>query len=128
MYPHGLGTFTLLESDTITPAFGSYVNDEGSLNVPSLSRALYGLSLDEMRESSTFPRMKTQSPHVPPTAVVTRVEDGIAYEASTATSSSGNDISVAVSLPLSFPAETAWLRFTDLPSMSRWSPWITSVR
>ena len=127
-YPHGLGTFTLLESDTITPAFESYVNNEGILNVPLLSRALFGLSLDEISDSSTFPRQNSP-PSIQQMATSNpRVDDEISYEASTATSSSGKEISVAVSLPLSFSAETAWLRFTDLPSMSRWSPWITSVR
>ena len=128
IYPHGIGTFTFLESDTITPAFGSYVDDEGMLNVPSLSRAIFGLSLDEMRDTTTFPRLDSSSSSYEPKISDLKTDDDITYEASAATSSSGNEISVAVSLPLSFSAETAWLRFTDLPSMSRWSPWITSVR
>jgi O-succinylbenzoate synthase len=124
IYPHGLGTFTILESDTITPSFESYVNNEGILNVPSLSRALFGLSLEEMRDSAAFPRDDSQQQALP----TLLIEDEYRYEASTATSVSGKEISVAVSLPLPFSADTAWVRFTDLPSMSRWSPWITSVR
>jgi o-succinylbenzoate synthase len=114
-YPHGLGTFSMLGSDTLIPAFGSYVNSEGSLNVPSMSRALYGLSIDEIQDCTIG--------IMPDSATETS-----AYEASTAQSSNGNEISVAVSFPLPFSAETACSRFTDLPSMSRWSPWISSVR
>jgi o-succinylbenzoate synthase len=118
-YPHGLGTFSMLGSDTLIPAFGSYVNSEGSLNVPSMSRALYGLSIDEIQDSTS----DTMSSQIRDSATETS-----AYEASTAQSSNGNEISVAVSFPLPFSAEIACSRFTDLPSMSRWSPWISSVR
>ena len=121
-FPHGIGTFSLLDGDTLTPPFASYVNEVGLLNVPSLSRAFYGLSLDEMRDSwVTVP--------IPPPALTDtsgdRKEDE--YEATTATSSSGEEISVVVSLPLPFSAEIANSRFTDLPQHSRWSPWISSV-
>jgi o-succinylbenzoate synthase len=120
--PHGIGTFSLLEGDTLTPPFGSYVNEHGLLNVQSLSRAFYGLSLDEMRDSlalATVPIPKTSR------AGADNKEDE--YEATTAASSSGKEISVNVLLPLPFSAAIANSRFTDLPQQSRWSPWISSV-
>jgi o-succinylbenzoate synthase len=123
-YPHGVGTFTMLGADTLVPPFESYVNENGLLNIPSLSRALYGLSLDELRESLTV----VTPPLVPETALVDSRSKIDEYEASTATSDSGREISVVVTLPLPFSAETASSRFTDLPSMSRWSPWISSVQ
>jgi 2-succinyl-5-enolpyruvyl-6-hydroxy-3-cyclohexene-1-carboxylate synthase len=141
IYPHGLGTFTLLKNDTITPPFSSYVNEDGILNIPSLSRALFGLSLEDIRDSkpiskASYPALKKDAFGVDRNIKLVstdadweqRSKEEKMYEASTATSSSGTEISVVVSLPLPFSADTAWSRFTDLPSMSRWSPWITSVR
>lgn len=119
MYAHGIGTFTMMDSDTLSPPFESFVNEYGVLNVPSLSRAMYGLSLDEMsgetEDSETQNSMRS-----------TNIQEK--YEASTATSTSGKEISVVVNLPLPFSSDTACARFTDLPSMSRWSPWISSVQ
>lgn len=134
-YPHGLGTFAMLRTDTLTPSFGSYVDAEGSLNIPSLSRALYGLSLDEVREATNSGAFVSFSGDVPSktstdirrTSSDNERRSGIVFEGATATSGSGKEISVVVSLPLPFSAETASARFTDLPSMSRWSPWISSV-
>jgi 2-succinyl-5-enolpyruvyl-6-hydroxy-3-cyclohexene-1-carboxylate synthase len=127
-YPHGIGTFMFLESDTITPPFASYVNENGMLNVPSLSRALFGVSLEEIRDSSTKRDESYVFEEYGEAGSIYAENLETAYEASTATSSSGTEISVVVSLPLPFSADIAWSRFTDLPSMSRWSPWITSVR
>jgi 2-succinyl-5-enolpyruvyl-6-hydroxy-3-cyclohexene-1-carboxylate synthase len=127
-YPHGIGTFVFLESDTITPPFASYVNEDGMLNVPSLSRALFGVSLEEVRDSSAKSDTATLFDRYGREGSSSTDNLETAYEASTATSSSGTEISVVVSLPLPFSADIAWSRFTDLPSMSRWSPWITSVR
>ena len=136
MFPHGLSTFSMLSEDSLSPPFGSYVNENGLLSIASLSRSLYGLGLDEIRDSSIVPP--------PPDAVIyserkvlpadtTEVKfknvasNAKEYEASTATSSSGREISVVVSLPLPFSADIACARFTDLPQQPRWSPWITSV-
>jgi uncharacterized membrane protein len=113
---HGIGTFSLLDGDTLSPPFASYVSDKGILKVASLSRAFFGLGLDEMR--SSFP---TQLPDEDFTATS---DD---YRASTATSTSGREISVVVSLPLPFSDDVACARFTDLPQQSRWSPWLSSV-
>jgi 2-succinyl-5-enolpyruvyl-6-hydroxy-3-cyclohexene-1-carboxylate synthase len=124
-YPHGVGTFSMLGNDTLAPPFSSYVNNDGQLNIPSLSRALYGLSLEELRDAKDSDVALKLRPMKERSLVES--PSGDAYEASTATSSSGKEISVAVSLPLPFSAETACSRFTDLPSMSRWSPWISSV-
>lgn len=113
---HGIGTFSLLDGDTLSPPFASYVSDKGILQVASLSRAFFGLGLDEMR--SSFP---SQLPEEDFTATSND------YRASAATSSSGREISVVVSLPLPFSDEIACARFTDLPQQSRWSPWLSSV-
>jgi uncharacterized membrane protein len=126
-YPHGVGTFAMLASDTLNPPFASYVSSAGMLNVASLSRALFGLSLDEVDSLLEDGAMKTEfegdeTDHS--VLVETREER---YEASTATSSSGKEISVVVSMNLPFSTEIACSRFTDLPQHSRWSPWITSV-
>ena len=115
-YAHGIGTFSMLAGDTLSPSFGSYVNDKGVLQVASLSRALYGLGLDEMRGS-----FSAVLPEEEPT------DDNDNYQASTATSSSGRELSVVVSLPLPFSDVIASSRFTDLPQQSRWSPWLSSV-
>jgi len=113
---HGIGTFSMLDGDTLCPSFGSYVNKEGILQVSSLSRALYGLSLDEMRGSSP-PQIPDDMP---------ARADGT-YEALTASSTSGREISVVASLLLPFSDDVACARFADLPQASRWSPWLSSV-
>jgi uncharacterized membrane protein len=123
-YPHGVGTYCLLAKDTLNPPFASYVNGAGMLNTASLSRALFGLSLDELDSLHDFPGSLDNDDRASSKLAETR-EDR--YKASTATSSSGKEISVIVTLKLPFSAETAASRFTDLPQHSRWSPWITSV-
>lgn len=119
-YAHGLGTFAMLSGDTLSPSFKSYVNKDGLLNVASLSRALYGLSLDEI--SDRLPVYDVSSVSTPTIAT----SESESYAAST-TSSTGRDITVAVSMPLPFSDGIASSRFTDLPQMSRWSPWLNSV-
>ncbi|GKY93758.1 hypothetical protein MPSEU_000342900 [Mayamaea pseudoterrestris] len=125
-YAHGLGTFTLLSADTMSPPFSSYVNAEGMLNVPSLSRAIYGLCLEDLCVSRAGepPVASHASPLVDTNSGTMKVVD---YKASTSSSGRGGQISVVVSLPLPFSAQIAAARFTDLPQQSRWSPWISSV-
>jgi 2-succinyl-5-enolpyruvyl-6-hydroxy-3-cyclohexene-1-carboxylate synthase len=134
-YPHGVGTFSLLSEDSLSPPFGSYVNEKGLLNVASLSRALYGLGLDEIRDFSISPPaailvdgetdgLLTGYAAVKPDASTTSRKD---FEASIATSSSGREIRIVASLHLPFSADIACSRFTDLPQQPRWSPWISSV-
>ena len=132
-FPHGLSTFSMLAEDTISPSFGSYVTENGLLNVAPLSRAFYGLGLDEIRDSSISPplpepRLGLRELELTPSrknqSLTSTAKD---YEASTATSSSGREISVVVSLPLPFSADIACARFTDLPQQPRWSPWLSSV-
>ena len=117
-FAHGISTFSMLAGDTLSPSFGSYVNEKGFLQVSSLSRALFGLGLDEMSGSfsAIIPEGDTSSD-----------ENTDIYQASTATSSSGRELSVLVTLPLSFSDDIASARFTDLPQQSRWSPWLSSV-
>lgn len=122
-YAHGLGTYLMLKGDVLIPSFSTYVSNNGLLNAPSLSRAIYGLSLEEIRDSpiTSIPVSTTG----PTTARINTKSKK--YEASAATSQSGKDISVVASLPLPFSAEIACSRFTDLPQQSRWCPWISSV-
>lgn len=113
---HGIGTFDLLDGDTLSPPFASYVNEKGILHVASLSRAFFGLGLDEMRGAF--------SSQLPDEDTSTSSSD---YRASAATSSSGRKISLVVSLSLPFSDDVASARFSDLPQQSRWSPWLSSV-
>lgn len=134
-YSHGLSTFSLMSQDCLSPSFGSYVNQNGLLNVASLSRAFYGLGLDEIQSLCIAP---LQTPELPDVVASSRsagdaMGENISslasdeFEASTATSSSGREIVVVASLPLQFSADVACARFTDLPQQPRWSPWISSV-
>ncbi|CAB9514247.1 MAP kinase-activated protein kinase 2 (Fragment) [Seminavis robusta] len=134
-FSHGVGTFAMLDGDTLRPSFASYVNENGFLNVLSLSRALNGLGLDELRDSFVFFELPAEdsptlfsSPSIPEPNQVTTPQGADDYEASTATSSSGREVKLVASLPLPFSAEIGCARFTDFPQQSRWSPWVQSVR
>ena len=120
-FPHGLGTFSLLGGDTMSPSFESYVSKDGFLNVASLSRALYGLSLEEI--SDRLLTRESEQYFDEPSVTSTESESYLA----TTSSTSGRDITVSVALPLPFSDSIASSRFTDLPQMSRWSPWLNSV-
>jgi uncharacterized membrane protein len=134
-FAHGLGTFCMLDEDCLSPPFESYVNQQGVLNVASLSRAFYGLGLDEVKYLSISP---LEAPPLSSSgdsvlyrevqgAGSSQILESDSFEASTATSSSGREISLFASLPLSFSADIACARFTDLPQQPRWSPWLSSV-
>jgi len=121
LFSHGIGTFTTLAGDTLSPPFASYVTNQGRLKVASLSRAFFGLGLDDIRDSFV-----AELPEV--SSVPSKPEwESPDYRASAATSSSGREISVVVSLPLPFSDDIACSRFSDLPQQSRWSPWLSSV-
>lgn len=122
LYSHGLGTFSMLVDDTISPPFSSYVTKQGKLKVSSLSRAFFGLSIDDIRDSVAVELLD-----VSPSVISKSEADSQDYRASAATSSSGRELSVAVSLPLPFSDDVACSRFSDLPQQSRWSPWLSSV-
>jgi len=117
----------MLGGDTLSPAFASYVNDQGMLKVASLSRALYGLSLVELRDSFVAALPKHTEGRIPEKTSTEQQAAAGEYQSSAATSSSGREISVVVSLPLPFSDEIACSRFTDLPQQPRWSPWLNSV-
>lgn len=119
-FPHGLGTFTMLAGDTLSPPFKSYVSKDGLLNVASLARAIFGLSLDEISDRLPMSDVFSMSE---PTIASSTSENYLA----TTSSSTGRDITVSVSMPLPFSDRIASARFTDLPQMSRWSPWLNSV-
>ncbi len=146
LYPHGLSTFDLMSSDSISPSFASYVSQKGILNVASLSRAFFGLGLDEI-QSVSLASLSRELPAMTKSTTATadlqldvsgstlppRSEEGTIdsmldeFEASTSASSTGRDIVLVASLPLPFSAEIACARFTDLPQQPRWSPWLASV-
>ena len=119
-YAHGLSTFNMLSADTLSPAFRSYVTDNGTVQVASLGRALYGLGLEEIRD--IFYTMGEMKPIEPPSGV-----SKYDYQAMSTTDDTGREIQIQVTLPLPFSADTACTRFTDLPQQPRWSPWLKSV-
>lgn len=136
-YPHGLGTFGMLNGDTLSPAFKSYVKMDGALQVAILGRALYGLGLDDLRyligPQGNFKEDENEFEKRNGLAIKRAKEDATAvhqtnqYQAKASTSSTGREISVEVSLPLPFSDAIACARFGDLPQQSRWSPWLNSV-
>ena len=137
-YPHGLGTFDMLNGDTLSPAFKSYVKMDGTLQVVTLGRALYGLGLDDMRDligpqgepqdSSDSDIEKSDGlPSDEAEEAPETLQQAKQYQATTSTGSAGREISVQVSLPLPFSDAIACARFSDLPQQSRWSPWLNSV-
>ena len=136
-YPHGLGTFSMLSGDTLSPPFKSYVKKDGMLQVVTLGRALYGLGLADMRESFTSEvPQEDAAPSTPFEEVAPKPKESVQdasqqksekYQATASTSSTGREISVQVSLPLPFSDDVACSRFGDLPQQSRWSPWLNSV-
>jgi 2-succinyl-5-enolpyruvyl-6-hydroxy-3-cyclohexene-1-carboxylate synthase len=121
---HGLGTFGLFRGDTLSPSFSSYVTNRGKLQVSSLSRALFGLGLDELRDSFIPERLLVPpETTTPPTLTTT----SSSQESFTYQQSAGRELSVVVSLPLPFSDTIACARFTDLPQQTRWTPWLSSV-
>ncbi len=120
-YPHGISTFSVLNDDTLSPPFESYVKEDGTIKIAPLGRAIYGLSLDEIRDY--FYTIEE----------VNEIEGNLAlstggdYQAMSSTSDTGREISIQVSLPLPFSDDIACSRFTDLPQQPRWSPWLNSV-
>jgi 2-succinyl-5-enolpyruvyl-6-hydroxy-3-cyclohexene-1-carboxylate synthase/o-succinylbenzoate synthase len=120
LYAHGLGTFEMLSHDTLNPPFSSHVDQQGLLNVASLSRSMYGLSLTELQQSVDQP---------PRPGTLPASEAGMVGSSNFDASSSPStaEISFSVSLDLPFSSEIAHARFTDLPQQPRWSPWLTSV-
>mmetsp|Transcript_34261 Transcript_34261/g.83098 ORF Transcript_34261/g.83098 Transcript_34261/m.83098 type:complete len:2335 (+) Transcript_34261:208-7212(+) len=137
LFSHGLGTFKMLSADCLSPSFASYVTTKGQVNVASLSRAFFGLSLDEMESLSSSSLPLLQAPLSYEDGVTTSSLNEVLqssgrmlsdeFEASTTISRDGREITVVASLPLPFSAEIAHARFTDLPQQPRWSPWISSV-
>lgn len=115
-FPHGVGTFQMLSEDTMVPAYATYVDEFGFLQVSSVSRALFGLSLDDVNSFSRSPRSRS----------ITESSSST-YESATATSKNGKEISVVSGIRLPFSSETAASRFVDLPTVSRWSPWVSNV-
>jgi len=137
-YPHGLGTFDMLNGDTLSPAFKSYVKMDGTLQVVTLGRALYGLGLDDMRDligsqgdpqdfSDCGIEERASLPTEEAKEDAEETQHTKQYQAKASTSSTGREISVQVSLPLPFSDAIACARFSDLPQQSRWSPWLNSV-
>lgn len=118
-YPHGMSTFSVLNGDTLSPAFESYIKEDGTVKVSQLGRAIYGLGLDELRDyASTIEEVDELD-------LTPSLETGENYQAMS--SEIGREISIQVSLPLPFSDDIACNRFTDLPQQPRWSPWLNSV-
>lgn len=119
-YPHGISTFSFLNGDALSPPFESYVTKDGKIKIASLGRAIYGLSLDEVRDYFfTIEEVKFDR--------YSSMLENKSFQATTFTSESGREISIQASLPLPFSDDAACSRFTDLPQQPRWSPWLKSV-
>jgi pimeloyl-ACP methyl ester carboxylesterase/O-succinylbenzoate synthase/uncharacterized membrane protein len=128
-FAHGLGTFEMLEEDKLRPAFATHLDvATGRLNVASLSRALFGLSLSELQSSHTnaLESFDNSGPDLTVSAILPTPEASAASSAGTTKDTDG-EISFAISLELPFAASVAHARFTDLPQQPRWSPWLSSV-
>jgi o-succinylbenzoate synthase len=126
-YPHGIGTFTFFNGDTLTPPFASYVNKIGDLNIASISRAVYGLTLDEMHSYFVSEESTKEIDEWQTRGEDEGLNDDDVYETSSASVSSRAGISVALSINLPFSAAVAHSRFTDLPQIPKWAPWVSSV-
>lgn len=135
---HGLGTFRMLSDDCISPPFASYVDCQGKLDVASLSRAFFGLSFYGMKclvPEPILPMNSSDSSRTTDHATSSKSNDQLpTSHASEWTESchareipNEREITVQTSLSLPFPADVACTRFTDLPQIARWSPWVSSV-
>ena len=124
----------LSNEDTLLPPFSSYVNKDGSVNISSLGRAMYGLDLDDMYFSTslssssqttkrTYAEQEKTNERYDNTLVKLAPTDGAKMSYSSSSESSGREISVQATLSLPFSDKIASDKFTDLPQQSRWSPW-----
>jgi pimeloyl-ACP methyl ester carboxylesterase/L-alanine-DL-glutamate epimerase-like enolase superfamily enzyme/uncharacterized membrane protein len=121
LYPHGISTFSVLNDDTLSPPFESYVKEDGTVKLSPLGRAIHGLGLDEIRDYSYTIEDVNE---IDLALSSSKAQD---YQAMSSTSDTGREISIQASLPLPFSDDIACSRFTDLPQQPRWSPWLNSV-
>ena len=52
-FPHGLGTFALMQEDVINPPFSSFVSSSGEIDMAKLAKNYHGSSLEETNIIST---------------------------------------------------------------------------
>jgi 2-succinyl-5-enolpyruvyl-6-hydroxy-3-cyclohexene-1-carboxylate synthase len=112
MYAHGLGTFRMISGDILSPPFAQLVDDEGKVDVEQLSRVLADLSLEAVMTLPDYSQPK-MVPSLVSNAISSQVK--------------GRTITLHASLSLPFSDSIAHDRFTDLPQMPRWCPWLKSV-
>jgi 2-succinyl-5-enolpyruvyl-6-hydroxy-3-cyclohexene-1-carboxylate synthase len=111
-YAHGLGTFRMISGDILSPPFSRLVNDEGVVDTQQLSRMLTDLSLEAIMTLPNYSQPKT-APGFLSNAISSQVK--------------GRTITLHASLSLPFSDSIAHERFTNLPQMPRWCPWLKSV-
>mmetsp|Transcript_2809 Transcript_2809/g.4249 ORF Transcript_2809/g.4249 Transcript_2809/m.4249 type:complete len:658 (+) Transcript_2809:73-2046(+) len=118
MYAHGLGTFRMISDDILSPPFAQFVNEDGEVEIHQLSRVLSDLSLEAFTKLPDYSKSNSAPNLVPPAsnsmfAISSQVK--------------GRTITLYASLSLPFSDTIARDKFTDLPQMPRWSPWLKSV-
>ncbi len=111
-YSHGLGTFTMLAKDTISPPLSSYVDDGGILKVSSLAKDIWGLDIEDIKHSLASDLEES---------------DIKSNTQSRRSMRQSRKICVSAEIPLPFSDKVACYRFTDLPQQPRWCPWVKSV-
>ena len=124
MFAHGLGTFQMLSSDILSPPFAQYVNENGEVDVLKLGQALSELSLEVVEKLPDYSKTKA-SPQVVSLPQTVNPRSNTMFASSSQVK--GRTITLYASLSLPFSDSIACDRFTDLPQMPRWSPWLKSV-
>ena len=126
---HGLGTFDMLEEDILSPPFSSFVDSSGTVDVTGASEALLETFIEDVE--SAVDRIQIRSEpriEILPTSrsdLFVDVPESDSYAASSQTK--GRRIVLHATISLPFSDKVASERFTDLPQMPRWSPWLSSV-
>jgi len=114
---YSISTFSMLCTDTLTPAFESHVTKDSLLNVASLGRSIHGLGLNGIRH------LQRRSMGLK-TAIYSADDT---FQSTSSTSDTGREININASLPFPFSDESASTRYANLPQQPRWSPWLNSV-
>jgi len=97
----------MLDTYKLTPAFESYITEDGLLNNTSLGRAIHGLGRHEIRDY-------TETVNGFDDTAIYSTDD--TFQSISSASYTGTEINIHVSLPLPLSDEIASSRFANLPS------------
>jgi 2-succinyl-5-enolpyruvyl-6-hydroxy-3-cyclohexene-1-carboxylate synthase len=141
---HGLGTFDMLDGDLLSPPLVSLVNTAGIVDMAGVERLMADTTLDDIENAidriqiqnapeseSKFSIKEAPAMSRSSAAVTTSQESSSSslqedsFAASSQTKGRRIVLHAAISLP--FSDKIASDKFTDLPQMPRWSPWLSSV-